>query len=180
MPTSPLSPQPAPGDGSCRQTCPHSPPVSCNAGRRSCGRDGESRPPGPGGKRAVILVALPYHSSLKCSRRAGNHTHRVRAVNDLDNVFHMDVVLFWVQGHGKAVVLLSSHSLVPDSHHLPIHVQYLQREWGMLRDESGQSDMEQGFPKVGWSFLAGDCRMSGAGGVRVLPRRNGVNQKCSL
>lgn len=49
----------------------------------------------------------------------------MRAINDLDDVFHMDVVLFGVQGHGKAVVLLPGHSLVPDSHHLPIHVQHL-------------------------------------------------------
>lgn len=52
------------------------------------------------------------------------------AINDLDDVFHVDVVLFRVQGHGKAVVLLPGHSLVPDSHHLPVHVQDLQRERG--------------------------------------------------
>lgn len=52
------------------------------------------------------------------------------AINDLDDVFYMDVVLFRVQGHSKAVVLLPGHSLVPDSHYLPIHVQHLEGKGG--------------------------------------------------
>ena len=56
--------------------------------------------------------------------------------------------------YGKAVVFLPGHSLVPDSNHLPIHVQHLRRdgrgtEW--LRVE--RRHVGQGFPAVGWFFL---------------------------
>jgi hypothetical protein len=52
----------------------------------------------------------------------------VRAIDDLDNVLHMDVVLIRVQSHSEAVVLLLRHGLVPNGHHLPVHVENLWRE----------------------------------------------------
>lgn len=109
------------------------------------------------------------------------------AVNDLDDVFHVDVVLLGVQGHSKAVVLLPGHGLVPDRHHLPVHIQHLGTE-GVLGVRVGRGDMEQGFPKAGWSFPVGDCPQlyrtsrlpgSGAGNGRAPPSRHWVNQKCS-
>lgn len=51
--------------------------------------------------------------------------HRVRPVDDLDDVLDVDVVLLRVERHGEAVVLPAVHRLVPHRQHLPMHVQHL-------------------------------------------------------
>lgn len=69
------------------------------------------------------------------------------AIDDLDNVLHMDVVLIRVQSHSEAVVLFLRHGLVPDSHHLPVHVENLWRE-GMQRMR-GMGDVRSASPSLG-------------------------------
>lgn len=49
----------------------------------------------------------------------------MRPVNDLDDVLDVNVVLFGVQSHGKAVVLPAVDRLVANCHHLPVHVEHL-------------------------------------------------------
>lgn len=62
----------------------------------------------------------------RSGEKTGRVTYRVWAVDDLDNVLDMNVVLLRVQSQGRAVVLPAVDRLVAHRQHLPMHVQHLQ------------------------------------------------------
>lgn len=55
-------------------------------------------------------------------------TYRVWAVDDLDNVLDVNVVLLRVQSQGRAVVLPAVDRLMAHRQHFAMHVQHLQRD----------------------------------------------------
>lgn len=74
----------------------------------------------------LCLITHEITTLRRSAERRGRATYRVRAVDDLDDVLDVDVVLLRVQSQSRAVVLPAVDRLVAHRQHLPVHVQHLQ------------------------------------------------------